>query len=114
VDVGTIVPVLKLHILLGRDDNQVEEWSHMTTESAAQLLISEHDTAASHWGKQLKHPEWPCIAVPGGVRGTSKASRKNQRRGTSGWRLGEQHTDFLPVEQLKIRIRTADPSFINL
>uniref|UniRef100_A0A914M8L7 Phlebovirus glycoprotein G2 fusion domain-containing protein n=1 Tax=Meloidogyne incognita TaxID=6306 RepID=A0A914M8L7_MELIC len=67
-------------------------------------LVEPYISVEKHFklkGQPLKHPNLPCLVVEGGVRGTTRKSRKNSRIvGHRCWRSGQVHRDYTPLEKI--------------
>ncbi|CAK5087969.1 unnamed protein product [Meloidogyne enterolobii] len=67
-------------------------------------LVEPYISVEKHFklkGQPLKHPSLPCLVAEGGVRGTTRKSKKNSRMvGHRCWRSGQVHRDYIPLEKV--------------
>jgi len=74
------------------------------SRAAREELVEPNLTVAQFFrskGKALNHPDLPCIIIKGGVRGSSRKSRRHARVvGHQCWKVGESHKSFFPLEHI--------------
>nr|CAD2209470.1 unnamed protein product [Meloidogyne enterolobii] len=85
------------------------------SRAAREELVEPNLTVAQFFrnkGRALTHPDLPCIIIKGGIRGSSRKSRRHARVvGHQCWKVGESHKSFFPLEQIIYDPTEPDPSF---
>jgi hypothetical protein len=100
--------ILTFHRILSRDGTVIE--GEIGRAPASVLLIGPTTTVADFWngqGTPLRHPNLPCIAQPGGVRGFGRLGRQRLRNGFPVWNFGQRHFNQYPIEHLKVEYHRA-------